>query len=130
MKTIAIPALTLILIIFALSVSSGLAQQSLPPDYQQTTDRKISSLQEEVRLLKTRVENMRGPANTAAAGGGVSFLFGVFCALWAQNTNRSAWLWFFLGLFFTAITAVVLLVKNSDDKFNRQQRDGFTHGRT
>lgn len=41
------------------------------------------------------------------------FLFGVFCAYWAQQTNRNAWLWFFLGLFFAPITGVVLLYKNS-----------------
>ena len=128
MKTIAFLALTLM--IYALSVSPGLAQPSLPPGYPQNTDQKISSLQVEVTNLKAKVESMKNPANTAATGGGVSFLFGAFCALWAQNTNRSAWLWFFLGLFFTVITAVVLLVKNSDDKFNRQQQERWTHGRT
>jgi ABC-type spermidine/putrescine transport system permease subunit I len=128
MKTIAFLVLTIT--IFVLNISSGLAQQSLPPGYQQTTNQKISSLQDDVRSLQSKVEAMRNSANTAATGGGVSFLFGVFCALWAQNTNRSAWLWFFLGLFFTVITAIVLLVKNSDDKFNRQQRERFTHGRT
>lgn len=43
----------------------------------------------------------------------VFFLFGIFCAYWAQTTNRSAWGWFFLGLFFAPFTGVVLLVKNS-----------------
>ena len=43
----------------------------------------------------------------------VLFLFGIFCAYWAQQTNRNAWLWFFLGVFFAPITGVVLLVKNS-----------------
>jgi hypothetical protein len=45
----------------------------------------------------------------------VLILFGVFCALWAQNTNRSPWLWFFLGLFFNVITVIFLLIKNADD---------------
>jgi hypothetical protein len=55
-------------------------------------------------------------------GGAVLFLFGAFCALWAQNTNRNAWLWFFLGLVFSFITVIVLLVKNSNDRkqFRRQ----------
>ena len=49
-------------------------------------------------------------------GGGLSFfLFGIFCAYWAQQTNRNAWLWFFMGLFFAPITGIVLLVKNSKD---------------
>lgn len=32
------------------------------------------------------------------------------CVLWAQDTGRSAWLWFFLGLLFSVITVLVLLV--------------------
>jgi hypothetical protein len=46
----------------------------------------------------------------------ILFLFAAFCALWAQNTNRSAVLWFFLGWFFHVIAVVVLLAKNSDDR--------------
>ena len=51
-----------------------------------------------------------------ATEGGVFFLFGIFCAYWAQQTNRNAWLWFFLGLFFAPITGVVLLWKNAQDR--------------
>jgi hypothetical protein len=43
----------------------------------------------------------------------VSFLFGAFCALWAMNTGRNSWLWFFLGLIFSVIAVLVLLYKNS-----------------
>lgn len=43
----------------------------------------------------------------------VFFLFGIFCAYWAQTTNRSPWGWFFLGLFFAPFTGVALLIKNS-----------------
>ena len=57
-----------------------------------------------------------------SSNGGLLLLFGAFCALWAQNTNRNAWLWFFLGLIFNAITVIVLLVKNSDDLKRRRQR--------
>jgi FtsH-binding integral membrane protein len=42
------------------------------------------------------------------------FLTGAFCALWAQNTGRSAWQWFFLGLIFHLIAVLVLLAKNAD----------------
>lgn len=41
------------------------------------------------------------------------FLFGIFCAYWAQTTNRNALLWFFMGFFFAPITGLVLLYKNS-----------------
>ena len=43
----------------------------------------------------------------------VQFLFGIFCAHWAQNTQRNAWLWFFTGWFFAPVTGLVLLFKNS-----------------
>ena len=42
----------------------------------------------------------------------VHFLFGIFCAYWAQTTGRNPWLWFFLGFFFAPITGLVLLSKN------------------
>ncbi len=42
----------------------------------------------------------------------VQSLFGIFCAYWAQTTNRNAWLWFFLGWFFAPITGLVLLWEN------------------
>lgn len=56
------------------------------------------------------------PLATSAGGGATAFLFGAFCALWAQNTGRNPWLWFFLGLFFSVITAIVLLAKNARDR--------------
>jgi hypothetical protein len=51
-----------------------------------------------------------------ASTGFVAFLFRIFTAYWAQTTNRSAWLWFFLGLFFAPITGLVLLYKHSKDR--------------
>ena len=50
------------------------------------------------------------------SAGYVNFLFGIFCAYWAQVTNRSAWLWFFMGLFFGPITGIVLAAKNAADR--------------
>jgi hypothetical protein len=48
----------------------------------------------------------------------VNFLFGIFCAYWAQGTRRSAWLWFFMGLLFGPITGIVLASKNATDLRN------------
>ena len=59
----------------------------------------------------------------SSGSGLVLILFGVFCALWAQNTNRSPWLWFFLGFFFNVITVIFLLIKNSDDLRKRKLND-------
>ena len=52
----------------------------------------------------------------------VQFLFGLFCAYWAQNTGKSPWLWFFLGFFFAPITGIVLLIENR--KFLSRQLEG------
>lgn len=47
---------------------------------------------------------------------GLILLYGAFCALWAQNTGRNAWLWFFLGILFSVISLAVLLAKNGEDR--------------
>ena len=77
------------------------------------TDRRIAELERRINHLPT-------PIQTHGDNGALLFLFGVFCALWAQNTGRSAWLWFFLGLFFSVITVIVLLIKNSEDLARRR----------
>ncbi|GEM_PF-2217199 len=45
----------------------------------------------------------------------VMFLAGAFCALWAQNSGRNPWLWFFLGMLFNFLTVLIMLMKNSSD---------------
>jgi len=50
----------------------------------------------------------------------VFFLYAGFCALWAQNTNRNPWLWFFAGFLFSVIAVVTLLIKNRDDRVLRK----------
>jgi hypothetical protein len=71
--------------------------------------------EERVKALEHRVVQLESSITQTSGIGAFPFLYGAFCALWAQNTGRSAWLWFFLGLFFSVITAVFLLAKNSDD---------------
>jgi hypothetical protein len=51
-----------------------------------------------------------------AAPAAVIILYGTFCALWAQNTRRNAWLWFFLGVVFNVLTLAILLYKNAEDR--------------
>jgi len=43
--------------------------------------------------------------------------------LWAQNTGRSPWLWFFLGLFCSVVAILVLLTKNANDLQRRKIRE-------
>ena len=66
--------------------------------------------------LENRVTTIESTIDDLASAGFVIFLFGAFCALWAQNSGRNAWLWFFLGAFFNFITVLVLLWKNSADR--------------
>lgn len=56
-------------------------------------------------------------------GPAVLFLFGAFCALWAQNTGRNPWLWFFLGLLFSVFTIFFVLTKNANDLQARKIRE-------
>ena len=78
-------------------------------------------LSSSAQTLEERVEELeRGAGRWRAAiddirDNGIILLFlsGIFCALWAQNTGRNAWLWFFLGVIFNFATLIVLLYKNS-----------------
>lgn len=67
----------------------------------------------EAQTIEDRVQDLERQVDRLATTGLVLFLFGVFCAFWAQETGRSAWGWFFLGLFFGPVTTIVLLAKNS-----------------
>ena len=53
--------------------------------------------------------------NDYATTGLVFYLFAIFCAYWAQATERNAWVWFFAGWLFAPITGLVLLYKTSED---------------
>jgi hypothetical protein len=41
-------------------------------------------------------------------------LFGVFCAWWAQQTNRNPWLWFFFGALLSPLAGLALLAFNRE----------------
>ena len=103
--------------------SGGLPEgEQVPPDGGGQTsalEQKVSDLEAQVSELQSNPNFPGGPAGQAAGAGSaasVAILFGAFCALWAQNTGRSPWLWFFLGLFGNVIAVLALLVRNSDDK--------------
>ncbi len=69
-------------------------------------------LQSRVDRLERKVDDL---THEKAHTGAVVFLFGAFCALWAQNTGRNPWLWFVLGIFFSVVAVLFLLRKNADD---------------
>lgn len=67
---------------------------------------RVGELEWRVGKLERSFQSLAGPA----------FLAGVIAALWAQNTRRNAWLWFFLGAIFVPITLIVLLYLNARDR--------------
>ncbi len=66
--------------------------------------------------LENRIARVESTIDDFWHAGIVMILFGTFCALWAQNSGRNAWLWFFLGAWLNIITVLVLLSKNSGDR--------------
>jgi hypothetical protein len=83
-------------------------------------DKRQNDLEHEVHNLRSQLRQLHRQSGTWMVdrdqGAGLAlFLCGCFCALWAQNTRRNPWLWFFLGLFFSIFTLLVLLAKNAED---------------
>lgn len=83
----------------------------------QSADRDAAAIAVANRLgvLEGRASRLEHATDNGALGIAV-FVCAAFCALWAQQTGRSAWRWFFLGLLFTVVALVVLLYKNSNDR--------------
>jgi hypothetical protein len=74
------------------------------------------SVDARIQALERRIAQQESPVRDNSSDGAVVILYGVLCALWAQNTGRNAWLWFFMGMVFSVITVMVLLYKNSEDR--------------
>jgi hypothetical protein len=79
----------------------------------------VARLEARIKALEDRVAREESTLRNNSSDGAVVFLYGAFCALWAKNTGRSAWLWFFMGLLFSVITVIVLLAKNAEDQKRR-----------
>jgi hypothetical protein len=77
--------------------------------------------EQRIRELERKVVSVESDLKGISTGGALAFLFGAFCALWAQYTRRNAWLWFFLGICFHVITVIVLLYKNAHTLHHEEQ---------
>ena len=93
--------------------------------FQENEPKKVS-LEERVKLLENELNfknmqhqnelnDLKSQVSSYAPMGMMLFLFGCVCALWAQSTGRSAWAWFFAGLFLSVLALIVVLSTNSND---------------
>ncbi len=105
----------IMLIVMGLTGENLFAQDPTPTQQKQL-EKQIDEQQREIDSLNDRLDDLESDVADNASKGLIFFLFGVFCALWAQNTGRDPWLWFFMGLFFNVITVLVLLSKNAEDR--------------
>jgi hypothetical protein len=97
----------LLLLLAILPCSHALAQAE--PERVNRLEHRVSKLEQKIKQFGDRSV--------------ILFLFGAFCALWAQNGGRNAWLWFFLGAFFSVFTVLVLLWKHSEDLDRRRSAE-------
>ncbi len=122
--------------LFAASEARVLAQQASEPPGRSATQSRLNELESRIKRLEaaqgksdTQIERLNWDVqrltssildklglNGNRSEGMTIILFAAFCALWAQNTNRNPWLWFFLGLIFNVIAVLVLLAKNANDR--------------
>lgn len=77
---------------------------------------ELFSLKSRVNQLEADIRSVRNNNDRHEAVGLVLILFGTVCALWAQNTGRNPWVWFFAGMFFNVLTALAMLKRNSDER--------------
>jgi len=100
---------------------------AMPQVNAQVSAEDIDKLDQKIELQSQEIANLRNQltsetsrlkqyVNGYAPMAMVLFLFGGFCALWAQNTGRNPWNWFFLGLIFSVLAIIGLLVTNSNDQ--------------
>ncbi len=102
-----------IALLFVLVPNPALADEGL--------DQRVAEIESRVAELQSRIASIPTPIQSHGSDGALLFLVGAFCALWAQNTNRNAWLWFFFGVFLAVIAVPALLLRNSDDLKRRRQ---------
>ena len=76
---------------------------------------RLDFLENRLNNLDSRITNNENRLNSlqgSASLGALSFLFGAFCALWAQNNRRNALGWFFAGLIFSVFAVLFVLYFN------------------
>ena len=109
------PRVLAIMFLLVIAASSSTLAQNGDADLRS----EIDSLKSQIGKLESDIAGLdHTQRQLAEESGGIAivlFLFGAFCALWAQSSGRSAWLWFFLGVIFHVIAVLFVLSKNGAD---------------
>ena len=81
-----------------------------------------ASVRNEISRETSSLERRMKDLEDNASAGLAVFASGILCALWAQYTRRSAWLWFFFGLLLAPIALIAMAWKNADGLRSRELR--------
>lgn len=111
-------------ILLQLSLAGNTQDQELANEQKISLEERIKQLEiqlaEKDQQRQNEFNNLKNQVSSFAPMGMLLFLFGGVCALWAQNTGRSAWAWFFAGLFLSVLALIVVLSTNSHDIDNAE----------
>lgn len=101
---------------------NSMAQNNDSAAMAQKIEEQANNIQALQREMNNRTYDLEKRVDRLTPATFLLILFGAFCALWAQNTNRNPWYWFFVGVFFNVITVLVLLLYNSRDRDAERRR--------
>lgn len=111
-------------ILLQFSLTGFSQEEQLVSGQKLTLEERIKKLEIELadkdQQQKNELNNLKNQVSSYAPMGMLLFLFGGVCALWAQNTGRNAWYWFFAGLFLSVLALIVVLSTNSHDIDNAE----------
>lgn len=109
--------------LFTMLILMGLAGENLFAQVPATSGEaartgEVDSLRHEIKSYNERLNKLEQDFGVVGAiFFFIFFLYGLVCALWAQNTGRDAWFWFFMGMCLNVIAVCFLLCsKNSKDR--------------
>ena len=109
----------IVLVLLALDSTSASALEGAAPELtkrMESVESKQKSSEAEthskIQQIETKLRKLEKDYRDTGIG---FFVSGIFCALWAQYTRRSSWLWFFFGLILAPLALIMLAWKNADD---------------
>lgn len=105
-NTILLMALVTLFSLFWFSTTANASEEEIA-----NLQARVYQLEQENKRQSSKIETVEEIAKKSAP---LLFLFGAFCALWAQNNRRNAWGWFFLGAIFSVFAVLFVLSLNKE----------------